>query len=131
MAAFSKTSADRLATCDPRLQRLFNEVVKHFDCSVLCGHRGEAEQNEAFRKGHSSKQFPHSKHNRFPSIAVDVAPYPIQWDNVEKFRWFGGCVMGVASQLGIKVRWGGDWDGDTDFRDQSLIDLPHFELAEP
>lgn len=130
MPAFSETGRKRLEQCDPRLQRVFNEVVKHFDCSVLCGHRGEAEQNEAFRSGTSTQRWPASKHNSLPSKAVDVAPYPVKWDDVERFRYFSGFVMGVASQLGIKLRWGGDWDGDTDLKDQNLIDLPHFEVVD-
>ena len=130
MPVFSDTSRKRLETCDPRLQRLFSEVIKHFDCSVLCGHRGEAAQNEAFRSGTSTKRWPASKHNILPSIAVDVAPYPIRWDDIDRFRYFAGFVMGVAAQMGIKIRSGGDWDMDTDLHDQNLIDLPHFELSE-
>ena len=38
--------------------------------------------------------------------------------------------MGVASQMGIKIRWGGDWDRDTDLSDNRFNDLPHFELME-
>ena len=36
--------------------------------------------------------------------------------------------MSVANRLGLKVRWGGDWDGDFEFKDQNFHDLPHFEL---
>ena len=46
MAKFGKKSRERLATCDPRLQKVFNEVIKHIDCSVLEGHRGEERQNK-------------------------------------------------------------------------------------
>jgi len=49
MPKYSKQSAGRLSTCDPRLQDVFNEVIKHFDCSVLQGHRGEIEQNEGVK----------------------------------------------------------------------------------
>jgi len=64
-----------------------------------------------------------------PARAVDVVPYPIDWDDREGFYAFGGFVKGVASQKGIKIRWGGDWDSDNDLHDQNFIDLPHFELA--
>jgi|688.fasta_scaffold115875_5 peptidoglycan L-alanyl-D-glutamate endopeptidase CwlK len=126
--AFGQTSRDRLATCDERLQRVFNEVIKHRDCSILCGHRGQAEQDEALRTGKSKLGWPKSNHNTLPSKAVDVAPYPIDWTDIDRFRLFAGFVLGVAAGMGIPLRWGGDWDGDGTNRDQSFHDLPHFEV---
>jgi peptidoglycan L-alanyl-D-glutamate endopeptidase CwlK len=130
MPSYGKQSAQRLSTCDERLRKLFNEVILHYDCSILCGHRGEAEQNEAYEKGASKKQFPDSKHNKFPSLAIDAVPYPIDWADMERFRHFQGFVEATAIQMGIKIRSGGDWDSDRDFKDQHLIDMPHFELIE-
>ena len=128
MPSFSKKSMDILKTCDLELQELFIEVVRHFDCSVLCGHRTEEEQNEAFRNNRSTKRWPESKHNLKPSMAVDVVPYPIDWENLNRFYYFGGFVKGIAQDMGIKIRWGGDWDGDTLTDDQKFMDLPHYEL---
>lgn len=115
-----------------KLQDLLNEVVKHHDCSVISGHRTLAEQQMLFSQGRSMKDGVNakSKHQTRPSKAVDVAPYPIDWEDMERFRAFGGFVLGVASQMGIKIRWGGDWDGDWTFRDQRFIDCPHFEIME-
>ena len=39
MPKFGSKSRERLATCDERLQKVFNEVIKHVDCSILEGHR--------------------------------------------------------------------------------------------
>tara|TARA_R100000664_G_scaffold29136_1_gene40806 strand:+ start:264 stop:656 length:393 start_codon:yes stop_codon:yes gene_type:complete len=128
MPSFSDTSKKRLSTCDEKLQTLFNEVVKHFDCSVLCGHRGEEEQNKAYKAGNSQKQFPYGKHNKLPSNAVDVAPYPLDWDDRERFQYFAGFVLGTAKQLNIDIRYGGDWDGDNDLKDNEFDDLVHFEI---
>jgi peptidoglycan L-alanyl-D-glutamate endopeptidase CwlK len=128
MPNFGDRSRRNLLTCDLELQELFNEVVKTFDCSVLCGHRNEEEQNEAYRNNHSTLKWPESKHNRKPSRAVDVVPYPINWENLNRFYMFGGYVKGIADKLGIKIRWGGDWDSDTMTDDQKFMDLPHFEL---
>jgi peptidoglycan L-alanyl-D-glutamate endopeptidase CwlK len=36
--------------------------------------------------------------------------------------------LGVASQMGLKIRWGGDWDMDTQTKDNKFDDLVHFEL---
>lgn len=128
MPAFGKSSRARLETCHPDLQRLFQEVVKTFDCSILCGERGEDEQNQAYYTGKSKLKYPESKHNTSPSIAVDVAPYPIDWDDLGRFYLFAGYVFRVAEELGIKVRYGGDWDGDKRTTDQKFNDLPHWEL---
>ena len=130
MPEFSQRSIDRLHTCDPRLVHLFEVVVSHFDCTVLEGHRDQATQEEMLRTGRSKLGWPDSLHNRTPSMAVDVAPYPIDWNDTERFRAFGGFVLGVASQLGYTIRWGGDWDRDWTFTDQSFIDMPHYELRE-
>jgi peptidoglycan L-alanyl-D-glutamate endopeptidase CwlK len=109
-------------------------VVKHFDCSVIVGHRNEEDQNLAFATGKSQLRWPQSKHNASPSNAVDVAPWPIDWDDRERFHLFAGYVLATAEQLyqigAIKrrVRWGGDWDSDTQVNDNRFDDLVHFEL---
>ena len=129
MPKFGKKSKSRLRTCDDELQSLFNEVVKYFDCSVLVGYRGRNEQNTAYESGHSQVEWPNGKHNKNPSVAVDVAPYPIDWDDRERFIYFGGFVKGCAFRMGIPLRWGGDWDNDTKLSDNKFDDLVHYELS--
>ena len=128
MPKFGKKSKKGLATCDIELQKLFSEVVKYFDCSILIGHRGEEAQNKAFDEGKSQVRYPKGKHNSNPSTAVDVSPYPIDWKDRERFIYFGGFVKGVAFEMGIPLRWGGDWDNDTQLSDNKFDDLVHFEL---
>ena len=131
MPKFGEASKENLATCHEDLQRLFNEVIKHWDCSVTEGYRNEKRQNKAYRGGKSKVKYPNGKHNRVPSDAVDVVPYipgkGIVWEERECLS-FGGFVVGVSTQLGIRIRWGGDWDGDRDVNDQSFNDLVHFEI---
>ena len=74
MAKFGKRSKERLATCDERLQKVFNEVIKYIDCSVLEGHRSEERQNKLFEEGKTKVKYPKGRHNRSPSRAVDVTP---------------------------------------------------------
>ena len=128
MPKFSDKSLGILRGCHSDLIRLFQEVIKNYDCTVLCGQRTKEEQDEAFRTGKSKLEYPNSKHNKSPSMAVDVVPYPIDWKDTKRFYHFMGYVKGIADQLDIKIRCGGDWDGDNDFKDQSFHDLPHFEL---
>ena len=128
MPRFGKRSIGRLQTCDQKLQELFYEVVKHFDCSIIEGHRGEERQNKAFADGNSKVKYPNGKHNQNPSIAVDVAPYPIDWSDRDRFHYFGGFVLGVAKEMGMNIRWGGDWNQDTHTKDNKFDDLVHFEI---
>jgi len=130
MPKFGNKSQKNLNTCDPRLIELFEEVIEHFDCTVLQGHRGEEEQNEAFEKGFSKLKYPQGKHNKYPSLAVDVAPYPVDWKDTQRFIYFAGFVKGIASQMGLNIRWGGDWDSDNELKDNKFNDLPHFEIRE-
>lgn len=129
MPSFSRRSLDRLETCHRDLRRLFNEVVKGFDCTILCGERGEEDQTRAFNDGLTKVEYPFSKHNKKPSDAVDVAPYPIDWNDLNRFYLFCGYAKRTAEELGIEVRGGYDWDGDTEVLDQTFNDLPHWELV--
>ena len=99
MPKFGKRSKERLATCDERLQKVFNEVINYVDCSVLEGHRGEREQNKYFAEGKSKVQYPLGRHNANPSRAVDVVPYPIDWNDRERFHLFAGFVLGIAYSM--------------------------------
>ena len=130
MASFSDRSQANLATCDERLQEVFDQVVQHFDCTILEGHRGEDRQNQMISEGKSQLDWPNSNHNTSPSSAVDVAPYPIDWSNRDRFTYFAGYVMGTAQSLGYPLRWGGDWDADTETNDIRFDDLVHFEIVE-
>ncbi len=130
MPQFSKTSLQKLDSCDPRLQNLFLTVIQHMDCSVLEGHRPKDIQNKHFVEGKSKVKWPHSKHNVKPSKAIDVAPYPINWEDILRFHQFAFFVKGIALQLGLKIRWGGDWDNDHNTQDNRFNDLPHFELLD-
>ncbi len=129
MPAFSDRSRRILRSCDPQLQQLFIQVVNSFDCAVISGYRGEAEQDVLYYAGKSKVRFPESKHNSSPSRAIDVIPYPIDWKDRERMNYFAGYVMGVARHLGYKIRWGGDWDMDWQVRDNVFDDLVHFELT--
>ena len=127
MAKFSTTSKQRLSTCHTDLQRLFAEVIKYYNCKVIEGHRTEQRQQELFESGDNVTWTTKSKHLHDPSDAVDVAPYPIDWKDTVRFYHFGGFVLGIAQSMGLDIRWGGDWDGDTDLHDQKHMDLVHFE----
>lgn len=128
MPSFSPQSKQRLATCHLKLQRLFNEVIQHFDCIVVEGHRDKARQNRLLKEGKTQLAWPKSKHNAEPARAVDVIPCPVDWSDRERFTYFAGFVMGTAAAMGIPLRWGGNWSGDTILKNNNFDDLGHFEL---
>lgn len=106
------------------------EVIEHFDCTIIEGHRSKEKQNQLYKEKKSQLRFPKSQHNKYPSLAVDAAPYPINWEDRERFTYFAGFVKGIATSLNIDIRWGGDWNKDNNLSDNRFDDLPHFELVE-
>ena len=84
--SFGKRSLRELATADERLQRVFQRVMSWqiMDFAVIQGHRSKEEQAELVAKGLSKVKF--SKHNHSPSLALDIAPYPIDWNNKYRFH---------------------------------------------
>ena len=130
MPYFGRRSKKHLATCDERLQKVLKEVIKHVDCAVIEGHRSEERQNKLYEEGKTKVYWPNGRHNASPSKAVDVVPYPIDWDDRERFHLFAGFVIGIAKSMGITLRWGGDWDQDWTVMDNKFDDFPHFEIKE-
>jgi len=131
MPKFGNASLARLETCHPDLQKVLLKAIEDGpDFTILCGHRGQEEQDRAVAEGKSKTPWPTSKHNTQPSVAVDIAPYPIDWDDRNRFCILAGYVMGVAAAMGVKICWGGDWDRDYSEADERFRDLPHFELME-
>ena len=138
MPRFSQISRDRLRTCHRDLQVLFEFVIMNYDCTIVCGHRGEVAQNQAYAAGNSEKPWPLSKHNKWPSLAVDAAPFEktaIDWGKLQSSN-FAGFVMGVAEMLFAEgkithhIRSGADWDMDDDVDDTKFWDACHFEIIE-
>lgn len=126
MFKFSKSSTKRLDTCHPDLQKLFREVIKHHDCTIICGARTLEEQQKAFKGGFSkldgiNKKSKHQVDASTPlSLAVDVLPYPINWNDRKGHDEFAKNVKEIAKRINVNVRWGGDF--------KSFRDAPHWEL---
>src|SRR5689334_24400264 len=91
MPSFGASSMKQLGTCDERLQALFLDVVQFWDCQVLEGKRSEAQQ--IINVAHGVSKTLQSKHVYplgVPSLAVDVAPYPVKWNDLHRFYVFAG-----------------------------------------
>jgi len=134
MATWSKRSQRVYDTLDPRLQVLVTRIRDEVtDVSLISGYRDFMEQNSLFEAGVSTLRWPESKHNKRPSKAVDLQPYP--YPEYEPKLWgslgyIAGRAHAIAAEEGFLIRWGGDWDGDGDMTDQQFDDLFHLELID-
>lgn len=121
---FGSKSQEKLNQCDIRLKALCEKMLSRsdFDMTITCGHRGKEEQEKAFNEGKSKAHFGQSKHNSLPSKAVDICPYPINWDTND-IRWHKmvGLAYDCAREMGIKIRCGAFF---------SFKDYPHIELED-
>lgn len=111
------------------------KAIKIVDFTVIYGHRDKQDQDAAFIAGNSKFEWPKSKHNTMPSMAMDLAPYPIDWTSkpaaVARFYLLGGIIKSIAYDLGIEVRAGWDWNMDWDLSNNKFNDLGHYELINP
>ena len=126
MPRFGKTSRRRLKGVDVKLINVLNELIKIMDVTIIEGLRSEERQKELLKQGKTKTKF--SKHIK--GKAVDLAPYPIDWKDRERFHYMGGMLRGIGKQLNTDVRWGGDWDSDGEIKDNSFDDLVHVELID-
>ena len=124
MPKFGKRSKERLRGIDARLVSVLNELVKIMDVTIIEGLRSEQRQEKLLKEGSTKTKF--SKH--ITGKAVDLAPYPIDWKDRDRFHYMGGMIRGIAKQLNVNVRWGGDWDGDGETKDNKFDDLVHVEI---
>jgi len=97
-----------------------NEAIQYNDFSVVCGYRTKKDQNRAYKDGFSQLRFPKSKHNKKPSLAVDIIPYPSGYTDLKEFFTLATVIKKVAEKHKINLFWGGDF--------QTFEDLPHWEL---
>lgn len=143
MPTFSQLSQQRLATCHKDLQTVMNEVIKQYDFTVVYGYRSPEEQHQLYTQGRKlvgnkwvkvgstvtdkDGYIKTSKHNSYPSKAVDIAPFPINWKNIAEFKKMGKIVIDVADRLykegkiTNRIKWGGSWI--------TFKDYPHFEIT--
>jgi len=145
MPKFSERSLSILHTCHEEIQVLMEEVIKFFDCKPIRGWSSPDVQFSLFKKGrvwrngiwvidnplevvtYKDGHDKLSRHNSFPSDAIDILPYPIDWKDTIRICYFAGRVMQKAEDMGIRLTWGGDFDNDTEVKDQSFMDMVHFE----
>ena len=124
MYRFGSKSKELLKDIDIQLIEVLNELIKVMDVTIIEGRRTKERQKQLLGEGKTKTML--SKH--IDGKAVDLAPYPIDWEDRERFHYMGGIVRGLSHCLGYKVRWGGDWDSDGEIKDNNFDDLVHIEI---
>tara|TARA_R110000868_G_scaffold41670_3_gene142012 strand:+ start:435 stop:851 length:417 start_codon:yes stop_codon:yes gene_type:complete len=130
--SWGERSLLRINTCHPLLGTLMKRVISRTDLpsdiTILCGYRDKAAQNLAYYEGASKLKWPKSKHNKYPSQAIDFAPFPIDWKKVERWDELSTVILDEWDKMvtenlipaGVTLSWGGSWT--------TFVDRPHLEL---
>jgi len=141
MPSFGPQSKSVLDTCCRDLNVVCNRAIQRVDFSVIEGVRDTATQQRYFRENKTTLDgvTQLSKHQLKPgqthSHAVDLLPYPgvlngvNVWADDFRFTLFAGEMLATGWEVGVELRWGGDWNGDGSRADQTFHDLPHFEVV--
>jgi peptidoglycan L-alanyl-D-glutamate endopeptidase CwlK len=123
-------SLDRLTGVHPDLVKVVKraiEITEH-DFSVIEGLRSIERQKLLMEEGATrTLNSKHIKQKDGFGHAVDLYPVgrPTPWD---KTPIVAKAILSAAEELGVKVRWGGDWNMNGDSKDEKFYDSPHFEL---
>jgi peptidoglycan L-alanyl-D-glutamate endopeptidase CwlK len=138
--SLSKRSLGNLEGVHPSLVAVVKraiEITKQ-DFVVIEGVRTQARQDELWAQGRT-KPGPvvtwtkdASSHGIGPDgygHAVDICPYPVDWNDLAKFDAIALAMFSAASEVGVRLRWGADWDMNGKPRERGESDSPHFELV--
>ena len=129
MPSFGNKSLEKLNTCHPDIIKVMEVAIKHTDFTVLYGTRTVAEQQALYAQGRTKPGAivtnidgvtKKSKHNYSPSLAIDIAPWPIDWNDIGRFKELAVVVKKAADTVGVAIQWGGDW--------KTFKDWPHWEI---
>ncbi len=132
-------SRARLKGVHPQLVRVVERAIEltTVDFMVLEGVRTPQRQRELYAQGRT-KPGPvvtwTLTSNHFVKAdgfghAVDLCPWPVDWTDLKKFDAISRAMFAAAEELGVRIRWGADWDRDGKPRERGETDSPHFELA--
>jgi len=125
--SLGKKSIENLIGVDDELIgviELAMEITKvDFGIPSTGGYRVEAEQAKLFTAGLSKCDGRVNKSKHQTGRAVDVFAYVDGKAsyNTEHLAMVAAAMLQAASQLGIKLKWGGHF--------KSFSDMPHFELG--
>jgi peptidoglycan L-alanyl-D-glutamate endopeptidase CwlK len=128
-------SEKNLVGVDEQLAKVVRAVAAEHDILVIEGVRTKERQADLYAQGRT-KPGPivtwtlQSKH--IEGRAVDVVKLKngtIDWNDSKAFDEMGTIMLAKAKELGVKLRWGYDWNANGKIREKGETDGPHFELV--
>jgi peptidoglycan L-alanyl-D-glutamate endopeptidase CwlK len=139
MFTFSERSLNNLKGVHPKLVAVVHRALEltPIDFTVLEGVRSQARQDELWAQGRTKPgqvvtwvqtSGTHGIQGDGYGHAVDLAPYPIDWNDHGRFDALANIMFAAAKEIGVTLRWGGNWDMDSVIHERGESDSPHFEL---
>jgi peptidoglycan L-alanyl-D-glutamate endopeptidase CwlK len=127
----SERSLSRLQGVDSALVAVVQRAIEltSVDFSVIEGLRTPQRQRELYAQGRTTPGpvvtwTLKSKH--IDGQAVDLLPVT-GWGTAAAFESVASAMFAAADELGVKLRWGRDWNGNG-VQERGETDSPHFEL---
>lgn len=125
MYHFGEKSRQRRIGVHPALVAVSDRALSYgvMDMTVL--HLGGArtldQQKDLVQKGASkTMKSRHLIQSDGYGHALDLAPYPVDWNDIDRFMMMGSLMFRAAAQEGVILTWGGHWP--------SFKDYPHFQF---
>ena len=139
MYKLSNYSLNNLNGVHPSLVACVKRAIEitEQDFRVIEGVRTPQRQQELYEQGRTkpgpivtwtlkSRHMPYSDGY---GHAVDLVPYPVDWNDTKKFDIIASAMFTAAKEIGIRIRWGNDWNMNGVLRESGESDAPHFELV--
>ena len=128
-----KTSLARLQGVDETLVNVVKRAIEisEVDFTVMEGVRTLERQRELYAQGRTAPGKIVTwtmKSRHIEGKAVDLVPYPLDWNDLDKFNKIKDAMFQAAKELDVNLRWGADWDSDGNYREKGEYDSPHFEI---
>lgn len=137
MFKLGKRSLERLNGVDKRLVAVVKRAIEisTVDFTVIEGVRTKQRQAELYAQGRTAPGpvvtwTMQSKH--IQGLAVDLCPFvdgKIDWNTRAHFNSISSAMFLAAEELGVKIRWGADWNQNGKPFEKGETDSPHFEIA--
>lgn len=123
--SFGNTSRQRMEGIHPLLIGVANRALSYgvMDLTVppFGGLRTLEDQKKLVAKGASKTlNSLHRPQSTGYGHAIDLVPYPVDWDNLYRFVLMGTLMFRAANEMGVPLEWGGHW--------RKFKDYPHFQL---
>ena len=136
MSKFGVKSEQRLLDANLVFQLLCRRVLERsvIDFGITRSYSTPEEQYKLFLSGVSKLDGYENKsnHNFNPSNAIDFVAYVgtnITWES-KYYYYIAGLFESCAKEIGVEIRWGGNFDMDNDIGEQSFNDLCHIEIID-